>query len=121
MSTETIWLLPHKSQEFNEGPRARFELGQLTLAYDYETEDGSYRWEEVSFSGVAAFAFTGAAYCSEDQVAAYDKLEEVTDSPWRGGLRGLSDDVRHYRIYFDDAGCYEVLAAAFVPPQPGRP
>src|SRR5262249_50248700 len=63
-------------------------------AYDYETDDGSYRWEEMSFLEVAAFAFTGAAYCNEDQVAAYDKLEEVTASHWGRSFRGPAD-VRH--------------------------
>lgn len=119
MSAEPVWKLPHKSQEFNEGPRLRLEMDRLTIAYDVETEDGSYRWEEMSFSGVVAIAFTGAAYCTEDQIAAYDKLVDVTDSPWRRTLQGVPEDVHHYRIYFDDAGCYEVLAEAFVPSEPG--
>ncbi len=121
MNAEPVWTLPHKSQEFNEGPRIRHEMDRLTIAYDFETEDGSYQWEELSFSGVAAIAFTGAAYCTEDQVGAYDKLVEVTDRHWARTLEGMPQDVHHYRIYFDDAGCYEVLARAFVPSGQGAP
>jgi hypothetical protein len=119
MNSTTIWTLPHKSQEFNEGPRIRLEMGQLAIAYDFETHDGTYQWEEMSFSGVAAFAFTKAAHCREDQVGAYDKLEEVVDSEWFRSLIGATSDLRHYRIYFDDVGCYELLAATFSPPGPG--
>lgn len=118
MNTETVWLLPHKSQEFNEGPRVRLELERLTIAYDFETPDGSYDWEEMSFSGIEAFAFTSARSCTADQISAYDKVEEVTDSAWRRTLEGVTVDVHHFRIYFDEAGCYEVLATGFSPPEP---
>jgi hypothetical protein len=117
MRTETIWRLPHKSQEFEEGPRVRLEPGQLTIAYDYEAGDGTYKWEEMFFAGVAAFAFTRPEYCDEGQIGAYDKLEEVADSNWRRAFPGLADEIHHYRIYLEDAGCYEVLASSFTPPQ----
>lgn len=32
-----------------------------------------------------------AAYCTEDQIAAYGKLVEVTHSPWRRTLQGVPD------------------------------
>jgi hypothetical protein len=48
MSAETVWVLPHRSQEFNEGPSIRLAFGRLVIAYVFETEDGSYRWEEIA-------------------------------------------------------------------------
>jgi hypothetical protein len=114
MSAHTVWSLPCRSQEFNEGPRIQQSSGTLVIAYDFETDAG-YSWEELTFTGVAAFGFTAARYCTEDQVRAYDKLEEVS-SDWARHLSDVSPDARHYRIYFDDVGCYEVLARSFVPP-----
>jgi hypothetical protein len=115
MSALVVWRLPCRSQEFNEGPRIQQGSGSLTIAYDFETDAG-YAWEELMFTGVAAFSFTAARYCTEDQIGAYDRLEEVSSSQWTRSLRDVSADSRHYRIYFDDVGCYEVLARSFVPP-----
>ena len=114
--TRTMWQLPCKSQEFNEGPIIRPSSGQITIAYDFETETGDYAWEEVTFTGVAAFRFTAARYCTADQVSAYDNLQVIEESHWIDDLSDPPVDARHYRIYFDDVGCYEVLASGFFPP-----
>lgn len=117
MSAVTVWELPCKSQEFNQGPKIRQEAGdQLVLAYDFEQESGDYGWEELIFTGVAAFTYTAATHCSEEQIGAYDKLQDlgVTDSV--AAVVNRSPGLRHFRIYFDDVGCYEVLASGFIPP-----
>lgn len=106
------------SQEFDKGPRIRQDLGdQFFIAYDFELDGGAYAWDELSFTGVVAFRFTSVHHCSEDQVSAYDKLQEVTNgSSWITATVDAPPGLRHYRIYFDDVGCYEALATAFVPP-----
>jgi len=114
--TTTVWDMPCKSQEFNEGPRLRQGPSTLALAYDFETESGDYAWEEVNFYGVVAFKFTAARYCTSDQIHAYDRLETVSESPWPLELADGPTGLEHYRIFFDDIGCYEVLAGSFVPP-----
>jgi len=106
------------SQEFEQGPKIRQDVNdQLAIAYDFETESGEYAWAELRFSGVAAFRFTAARHCSEDQISAYDSLQELR-SRWAEDLSDPPSDLRHYRIYFDDVGCYEVLARTFEPPMP---
>ncbi|HMA91858.1 MAG TPA: hypothetical protein VKP30_04185 [Polyangiaceae bacterium] len=55
-------------------------VGRLTIVYDFEKPDGSYDWEEMSSSGIEAFTFTAGPNCTAEQIAAYDKLVEVTDS-----------------------------------------
>lgn len=118
--TTTIWQLPCKSQEFDQGPCVRQDPGdQLTIAYDFEQDSGDYAWEEIVFTGVVAFSFTAARYCTDDQVAAYDKVEAVSGSTWAAGVPDPPPGLQHYRIYFDDAGCHEVLATGFVPPAEG--
>lgn len=117
MSATTVWKLPCMSQEFDQGPRIRQEAGdQLVIAYDFEQESGTYGWEELIFTGVVAFSFTAARHCSEEQISAYDKLQDLAESNWIAGTVDTPPGLRHYRIYFDDVGCYEILATAFVPP-----
>lgn len=117
MSAKTIWTLPCMSQEFNEGPKLRQEPGdQVALAYDFEGETGDYAWEELTFTGVVGVLFTSSRHCSEDQVGAYDRLEDVQESAWSESVFDPPPGLRHFRIYFDDVGCYEVLATGFVPP-----
>ena len=108
-----VWSLPCLSQEFNQGPVLRSGLDHVAIAFDFETPDGDYAWSELRFSGVVAFAFTAARYCTEDQIAAYDKLLQIEGSPWLVALPDGAPGVCHLRIFFDDAGCYDVLARAF--------
>lgn len=116
MST-TVWRLPCKSQECDQGPVLRQDVGdQLVLAYDFERESGEYGWEEIVFTGTVAFTFTAARHCSAEQVGAYDRIETVDRSAWARGVPNVPPGLRHYRIFFDDVGCYEVLATGFVPP-----
>lgn len=118
--TREIWSLPVPSQEFRDGPRTELERDSVRLHYDYETQTGEYAWAELTFSGVEALAFTSHESCSEQQVDAYDVLVEVTDSSWIGGIQqprvSAAEGLRHMRIYFDEVGCYEVVAASFDAP-----
>ena len=115
---QEVWRLPHPSQEFERGPEVHLTEGTLTVRYDFETEAGSYKWASFRFEEVSAFEFLGEELCGADQFEALDKLLEVRDSPW---LKKLQESrrlgpgqVHHYRIYFDDYGCYEVLSATFL-------
>jgi hypothetical protein len=117
MTATTVWELPHLSQEFIEGPKLRLEPGErLVISYDYEQRGGGYAWEELTFEGMVAFSFTEHRYCTAEQYHAYDELQEVSDSSWIARLRDAPSGVKHYRIYFDDIGCYEVIAMGFTPP-----
>jgi hypothetical protein len=108
---EDIWLLPFKSQEFQQGPELHQSLTELRLRLDHEREDGSYEWSAIVFRGVQAFAFTAHGCCSSDQVAAYDRLVLVNTSAWLLSLNELRTSVHHFRIYFDYIGCYDVAAS----------
>ena len=117
MSASTVWELPVKSQEFNDGPKIHQAPDErFIIKYDFELDTGDYAWEELIFVGTVAFRFTESRHCTSDQVAAYDRLQDLGRTDWLTAIRQPPGDVRHYRIYFDDIGCYEVLAAAFVPP-----
>jgi hypothetical protein len=88
----------------------------FVIAYDFEKADGDYGWEEIVFTGVVAFAFIASAFCSADQIGAYDKLELLPNTEPVAGVVIAPSAAHYYRIYFDDIGCYEVLATGFVAP-----
>ncbi len=117
--TQEVWRLAHPSQECELGPEATLTEATLTVRYDFENASGTYEWTSFQFQGVSAFEFLREELCRPDQFKALDKLLEVGDSPWLRELRESrvpsAGDARHYRIYFDEYGCYEVLASAFLP------
>jgi hypothetical protein len=118
MSDRVVWAMPHMSQEFHRGPVLKQPaFDRAILAYDFEAESGEYEWEEIHFHGVAAVRFTFAGVCQPEQIDAYDRLVDVGSSSWRLELYRPPMDLRHFRIFFDDVGCYEFLAETFVPPQ----
>lgn len=115
-STRDVWTLPVRSQEIEEGPHLRTEADGAILEYGVRSETGELLWESMTFTRVAAYAFIDFQDCSEEHAAAYDKLLEIRPSPWLESLNRIGPDVKHYRIFFDDFGCYEIAAANFVPP-----
>lgn len=110
---EEVWVLPFKSQEFMQGPQMHQTLTEVQLRLDHETETGKYVWTNLVFLRTHALIFTSHASCSRDQVRAYDRLVQVNHSDWLQGMRGVEPDVRHYRVYFDEFGCYDIAAASF--------
>ena len=110
---EDVWVLPFMSQEFNEGPQLHQGPVEVRLRLDHETETGDYVWTGISFRGVQALTFTGHASCSRDQIRAYDRLVRVKRSEWLRSLSGGEPELEHYRIYFDEFGCYDIAASGF--------
>jgi len=107
---EEVWALPFKSQEFMHGPELPQTATELRLRMDHEREDGSYVWSTVVFRGVQAFRFTSYESCSREQVQAYDRLVRVRSREWLAILPGADPDLVHFRIYFDEFGCYDIAA-----------
>lgn len=109
-----VWKLPCASQEFMESPTANLAAGDLSISYDFEQEDGEYGKSAINFNGVESFNFTLFETCKPEQVDAYDKLLEIEDSALLAEHQSRKieqeEDLRHYRIFFDEIGCYDVLA-----------
>jgi hypothetical protein len=109
--TKTIWTSPIASQEIVDGPEVLLRPGKLTIRFS--TEEGV--WHELSFADVLKFTFTEFGASTSDHVDAYDKLLDLgTDSVFaREALEGVRRDVsalRHFRVFFDDVGAYDVIA-----------
>jgi len=90
---------------------------QVTLVAHFK-EGQLRRRTELSFSKVRAYRHRAEAHCTAGHIeGAYDTLVEVTDSDWVNELRRdtaerLRDKwvMRHFMIYFDSSGCYEIVA-----------
>jgi hypothetical protein len=109
--------LPFSTAECEVGPIVEHQPGRLTLRYDAEGEEGIV-WTVLGFAMVVALRFTPDPACSAWMVQAYSKVCETVDSTWIDDLRStaekrgavLSASARHFVIYFDHVGCWEVLA-----------
>lgn len=113
LTPDVAWVLPFRSQEFRDGPELTQTLTTLQLALDHETETGEYIWTTIAFRSVEAFCYTGDELCTSEQINAYDKLVVVEPSDSLIRFRDRSSDIKHFRIYFDERGCYDVAATGF--------
>lgn len=55
--------------------------------------------------------------CCPNQVAAYDTVVAILNSSWLRELCSRMVSVErpshHFRVFFDDIGCYEVIVSEF--------
>jgi hypothetical protein len=76
------------------------------------------REQEIQFLPVVARRFTDFTVCTREQSSVRNKLVLVEESEWlredEDLVRQCAEPVHHYRIFFDDVGCHEVLACSVV-------
>ena len=113
----TVINLPYSTAECSEGPTIYFHLGHCRVRYDAEDSSGRVVWTEVRFDGALAVKFTPEAFVTADMVGAYSKVSAWENSPWIAALvahgsNPFPDSIRHFLMYFDHEGCFEVLARA---------
>ena len=83
-------------------------------------------WTRVVFRDVLAFEYRQDACCQAEDLDAYNRVVKYLDSDWleemrnrRAGVLGHQANQEpaasyaHWRIYFDDAGCIDVMARSF--------
>lgn len=113
-----VWKLPCASQEFLESPLASLNGGNLSISYDFEQRNGKYAKSSFSFHDVEFFKFTLYETCKPEQVDAYDKLVEIENSALLADHQSSKIEkdlgLKHYRIFFDEIGCYDVVAKGLV-------
>ena len=92
-------------------------LGVAELRCTYE-RDGSMYVGGLRFKGVRAYRFRAEGHCALWHIEdAYDTLVEVELSGWVADLLAAEPSetwgqwkIRHFLIYIDSAGAYEVAA-----------
>jgi len=106
-----IWTSPVASQAIVDGPEAALTPGKAVIRF--RAEDGDE--QQISFVDILKFVFTEMGSCSEQHLDAYDKLLDLgEDSQFaREAISAARHDAsgyRHFLIFFDDVGAYDVMA-----------
>jgi len=96
-----------------------FSGGLLSMRYRY-SRDGPMCKGGYLFRHVRAFRHKADAYCTKDELeTSYCRLVEILESGWVGELQdsNMYDEelwpMHHYRFFFPDEGCYEVVAESW--------
>lgn len=129
MATEIAsYTIPEPSTAFVSEVVFEKRGGTVRLRYEYDRDGVVYR-SGIAFAGVRALRQQAESHCTAELVReAYDTLVEVEGSDWIRELRAAQPErnrgcgeVRHYMIYLDGSGCYEVVARSWeaLPEQEG--
>jgi hypothetical protein len=94
--------------------------GYPTLRFSYDRDGTAYR-SGIRFKRVLATRTRSERCCTEWHIQdAYDTLVEVRDSSWLAEIRADipsrwrdEQELHHYMIYLDSAGCFEVVAESW--------
>lgn len=92
----------------------------MTLSFRYHL-NGRAREGQLEFVKSRAYCHRAEIHCTATQIQhAYDTLVEIDDSPWATQVRAETTEywrdrwvLRHFRIFFDSAGCWEFLAESW--------
>ena len=94
--------------------------GPLTLLFEYD-RDGATCRSGIRFKRVLATRTRSERCCTEWHIeGAYDTLVEIGSSLWIDELQNDipvrwkdEQEMHHYMIYLDSAGCFEVIAESW--------
>ncbi|MGQ0631770.1 MAG: hypothetical protein ACT4P1_12065 [Sporichthyaceae bacterium] len=112
--------LPVASTALLSEPVFEFPGGEAVMRFDFEREGERLRGG-LRFGRVRAFRFRAEGHCTAWHVEdVYDTLAEVAGSGWVSELLTAEPGetwgrwvIRHFMIYIDSAGCYEVAAESW--------
>jgi hypothetical protein len=109
--------LPVPSTSLTEDVVFENPLGEALLRFEFK-RDGVHHRGGLRFDRVRAYRFRAEGHCKVWHIdEAYDTLVEVSDSEWVEDLSAAEPAemwgkwrMRHFMIYIDSAGCYEIVA-----------
>ena len=111
------YVLPVPSTDLDGPVRLEDDGSQVTLSFECAAS-GKRVVGRLRFGKVRAYRHRAEVYCTAWHIEdAYDTLVEVQSSRWAEEIRsqtsrGWTEEwtLRHFMIYLDSAGCYELLA-----------
>ena len=115
--------LPYPTSFTNSGPEVTFTNSDLTIKYDYVDDNKVVHWVTIIFEFVYGFNYIECDYTNTSnykfglvQIVGSDwikRLENVWSQEYERDLKnifgGELDKVKHFRIYFDDHGMYDII------------
>jgi hypothetical protein len=117
----------------DSGPRLQSDARRTAVEYDFQHHDGTKSWSAVVFEDVLQVELRPMPCCTADDViaptevrvrASSDRLLRIL-SRWREAVgwqkwqqsQGGAERYKHFTLFFDDAGCVDVIAAIGRPSQ----
>lgn len=100
------------AQDFLKPPRVFHEANILSIIIDYETEKGTYSEKKIEFFDVADYRHIPEENTEPEVMEAYNYICLVIDSEWLIE-KNISNRYKHYMIYFDEYGTYEIIAKKY--------
>jgi len=112
--------LPVPSTALRTDPVFEHPGGEALLRFEFE-RDGVAYCGGLRFEKVRAYRFRTEGHVTSWHIqGVYDTLVEVTGSGWVAELLAAEPaetwgrwEIRHFMIYIDSAGCYEIGAASW--------
>ena len=122
-------VLPRLTDSTDHGPIVYARGRTVSLKYDYQQSDGTTDWTEIEFNGVLAYRFDEWTCAEDDSYINFRKMAECDSSPWLVKKldkwqrevghyqfqidKGGRSRFKHYMIYFDDQGTFEVICSGY--------
>lgn len=106
-------------------PRVAAESGVVRIMFLFPSAEEDFNRGVVTFQGVLAYRWTAEVAMAEYIEGAYSTVAELPDSHWLSEVQRATRDkqtvatvlsgegLHHYVVFFDDYGCYEILAQSF--------
>lgn len=127
--TPTSLPLPIPTNRTVSGPQSKIQDESAIVEYDHEADDGSTSWATITFAEVLEFRSRLAACAAADDILGANEMVCFHDSQllretiarwqdslgwqkWQQDLGGAAR-FKHYKLYFDDAACFDVVAASY--------
>lgn len=120
MSRE-FFKLSEPTDRTKDGPIIALTPPNLRVRFDYERDGGIIKWVELIFHDVLVCEYRQEACCTAEDLDAYNTLVKDMTSPWLSEMesrwkRFLGSQAQqefpyyHWRLYFDDASCINIVA-----------
>lgn len=100
------------AQNFLRAPRISKIDDGLFITYDYEMDTGEYGEKSIIFENALDFRHISESDITPDMIKAYNSIGVVVNSDWIND-RLIAETHKHYIIYFDEYGAYEIIAKNF--------
>ena len=115
MKIEKLIEIDGLAQNFLKAPRISIIETGLNLTYDFESTTGEYIERNIFFKNAKDYRHIKEKDVITDMIKVYNSIGIVKNSEWLDEELKLQD-YKHYIIYFDEYGVYEILAKEFIMP-----
>ncbi|NTV90909.1 MAG: hypothetical protein HGA22_11225 [Clostridiales bacterium] len=114
-----VFHIKELAQEFNHLPIVEKKENDYLIKFDYESENGEYRWKGIAFKRAVEFKHTKEKETPVYMLEAYNAVAIVEKSKWidecvMKNIIPKGKEYIHYLIYFDGCGAYEFIAQNFM-------